>query len=51
MITRWNGFQLELRVVEAGSIQDAMMQNTAGSYDPQIIKIEEISPVVTGLKA
>ena len=48
IIHRWNGYQLELRVVTASSLQDALSMNTDGAYDASIIKIEEVTPAEEG---
>jgi len=48
MISRWNGYQLELNVVTAGSLHDALCQSKCGSHDPQIVKIKAVTPAEEG---
>ena len=42
-VTRWNGIQLKLLVQEGNNLFEAINNSAKGAYDPEIIKVEEIT--------
>lgn len=42
-VTRWSGVQLELLVQEGTCLFEAINNSAKGAYDPDIIKVEEVT--------